>query len=119
MKRITFTPESLHDLEEIKAQLDSEYGNDIEQKILKSILNDISRLERFPETDVKLFERFDIKTDYKCIYSNKNYIFYRLEDKYIRIIRILNARRDFLYILFGIQMTSEESEKYWDDQDWK
>ena len=72
-------------------------------------------MPKYPDTDIRLFERFGIETDYKCIYSNKNYVFYRFEGDIVRIIRILNEKRDFLYVLFGIRMRSDESEKYWDE----
>ena len=75
----------------------------------------MKRLEKYPETDIKLFERFGIVTDYKCIYTNKNYIFYRIEEEYIRIIRIIDVRRDFMYILLGIHMTPDEDDFVGDD----
>ena len=113
MRKIEITPEALNDLGAIKEYLDSEYGQKKEKEILKSILKDIKRLEKYPQTDIKLFERFGIETDYKCIYTNQNYVFYRLENSTIRIIRILSNKRDFLYVLFGTRMNSEESEEYW------
>lgn len=113
MRKIEITPEALNDLGAIKEYLDSEYGQKKEKEMLKSILKDIKRLEKYPQTDIKLFERFGIETDYKCIYTNQNYVFYRLENSTIRIIRILSNKRDFLYVLFGTRMNSEESEEYW------
>lgn len=44
----------------------------------------------------------DYDTEYRYIYTNRNYAFYRIDDDVIRIIRVLDARRDFLNILFGI-----------------
>ena len=115
MKKIEFTPEAIYDLEGIKEKIDAEYGKKIEKEIITGILDDIKRLIKYPKTDIKLFERFGIETDYKCIYSNKNYVFYRIEDSVVKIIRILNEKRDFLYVLLGIRMRSEESEDYWEE----
>ncbi len=115
MRNIVITPEAFSDLEGIKNHLDAEYGSEKERKILSAILEDIKRLSKYPETDIKLFERFGIETDYKCIYSHKNYVFYRLEDKTVKVIRILSVNRDFLYVLLGIRMTSDESDEYWND----
>ena len=102
MRSITLTPEALNDIEGIKEHIVVEFGTDSANKITKAIFKDI-----------KLFERFGIETDYKCIYSNKNYVFYRLEGGIVRIIRVLNEKRDFLYVLLGIRMRSDESEEYW------
>lgn len=115
MRKVDITPEAYNDLELIKESLDEEYGVTKEKKILKDIIKDVRRLAQYPETDIKLFERFGIITDYKCIYTNKNYVFYRIEDDYIKVIRVLDHRRDFLYILLGIHMRSDESMDYWGD----
>lgn len=115
MKNVELTPESLNDLEGIKEYLDREYGLTKEKEILKAIMSDIKRLRKYPDTDIKLFERFGIETDYKCIYSNKNYIFYRLEGETVKIIRVLSVKRDFLYVLLGIRMNTKESEDFWDE----
>ena len=113
MRSITLTPEALNDIEGIKEHIAAEFGTKSADKITKAIFNDIRRLAKYPNTDIKLFERFGIKTDYKCIYSNKNYMFYRLEGDIVRIIRVLNEKRDFLYVLLGIRMRSDESEEFW------
>ncbi len=115
MRKIDITPEAMNDLEGLKEHLTKEFGEKTEEKILKAMFKDMRRLERFPETDIKLFERFGVVTDYKCIYSNKNYVFYRIEDEFIKIIRILDVRRDFMYVLFGIHMISDDDEDYWED----
>ena len=39
--------------------------------------------------------------------------FYRIEGDCIKIIRIIGHRRDFLYVLLGIHMRSDESIDYW------
>ena len=113
MRSITLTPEALNDIDGIKQHIAAEFGTDSANKIIKAIFKDIKRLVKYPDTDIKLFERFGIETDYKCIYSNKNYVFYRLEGDIVRIIRVLNEKRDFLYVLFGIRMLSDKSEEYW------
>lgn len=114
MISITISPEAFNDLEGIKEYLAANFGKDKEEKVLSDILKDIKRLKKYPKTDIKLFERFGIETDYKCIYTNQNYVFYRLEASTIRIIRILNVKRDFLYVLLGIRMSGDESDEYWD-----
>ena len=115
MKSVEITPEAYEDLEGLKEYLDEFFGVKKEKEILKAIFKDMKRLAKYPETDIKLFERFGIATDYKCMYTHKNYVFYRIENEYIKIIRILDERRDFLYVLFGGKMNSDESEKYWEE----
>lgn len=116
MRNVTFAPEALNDLAGIKEDIVVRYGSKIADKIIREIIKDIKRLIRYPDTDIKLFERFGIETDYRCIHSNKNYIFYRIEEKSVRVIRVLNEKRDFLYVFFGIRMSSEKSEDYWGEE---
>ena len=116
MMKIEITPEAFNDLEGIREYLDDEFGKKKEKEILKGILNDLKRLGRYPDTDTKLFERFGIETDYKCLYTHENYAFFRIENDKIKIIRILSTKRDFMYILFGIKMTSDDSDDYWDEE---
>lgn len=106
-EKIELTPEALKDLESTKEYLLQTFGEKKEKAILKKIFADLKRLEKYPETNIKLFERFGIETDYKCLYTQKNYVFYRIESEKIRIIRILSEKRDFLYVLFGIHMSND------------
>ena len=108
MSRINLTPEAINDLESIKEYLIQTFGEKKEKEILKKMFGDLRRLEKYPETNIKLFERFGIETDYKCLYTQKNYVFYRIEDEKIQIIRILSEKRDFMYILLGIPMSEDE-----------
>ena len=116
MKKVFITPKAYNDLEDLKEYLDIEFGVNIEKKILENIFRDLKRLEKYPETDIKLFERFGIITDYKCLYTQRNYAFYRIEDDYIRIIRIIDERRDFIYMLFGIHTETHDSSDCWDEE---
>lgn len=54
-------------------------------------------------------------TDYHYLVVKPNYVFYRVENDIVRVIRILNEKQDFLRILFGITSISEESDNYWGD----
>ena len=50
----------------------------------------------------------DYPTDYHYLVVKPNYIFYRIENDTVRIIRILNEKQDLLQILFGISSISDE-----------
>ncbi len=116
MMKVEITPKALEDLEDLREHLDEEFGKKKEKEILKGIIADLKRLAKYPDTDTKLFERFAIETDYKCLYTHKNYAFYRIENDMIKVIRILSTKRDFMYILFGIRMTSDDADEYWDEE---
>ena len=52
---------------------------------------------------------FDVVSDYRYIFVSRNYVFYRIEDKYIRIINLYHEKEDFMWQLFGIDTTPQET----------
>lgn len=47
------------------------------------------------------------------LYVQYNYAFYRIEENVVRITDIFNKREDFMWKLFGIKTTTQETEDYW------
>lgn len=105
--RIVFSPESVKDIEEIKDYLLARFGEGTAIRNIKKLVKEIKTLEKFPSKGSGILERYGIDSEYRYIYANKNYVFYRVEDDCIKIIRVLDARRDFLNILFGITGNSD------------
>ena len=58
-------------------------------------------------------EMFHITSDYRYIYVSRNYIFYKIEQEYVQIINLYNEKEDFLWLLFGIDTTLQETLDYW------
>ena len=46
---------------------------------------------------------------------SRNYVFYRIEDKYIRIINLYHEKEDFMWQLFGGDTTPQETIDYWNE----
>uniref|UniRef100_UPI004056C1C1 type II toxin-antitoxin system RelE/ParE family toxin n=1 Tax=Acetatifactor sp. TaxID=1872090 RepID=UPI004056C1C1 len=115
MKQIDITPRAHEDLADLKAYLLIEFGETCAQRVLGAIYDDIEKLAVFPELGVNILAKHGIVSDYLCLVSHKNCVFYRIEGEFIRVIRVLDERRDYLHVLFGISTSSEESEEYWDE----
>lgn len=113
MMKISYSPEALDDLKFIKEDIENQYGKEKSTEIIGKIAKNVRNLEMFPNSGVNLEKRWGIVSDYQYIYAEKNYIFYRIEEDYVRVIRVLNEREDFMRILFGIVTTSEGTEEYW------
>ena len=105
MKKIDLSPEALSDIESIRKYLIVEFSETISDKIIRKIMNDIRSLEVYPFAGHSIEEEFGIKTDYMGFYSNKNYVFYRIDEDYVRIIRVLDERMDCIWTLFGKKST--------------
>ena len=101
MLRIEFSPEALRDIEETKSRLLDEFGEKTAAENIKKVMKIVRSLEQLPFQGSGIWQRYGIESDYRYIYANHNYVFYRVEDDTVKIIRIMDARRDFINILFN------------------
>lgn len=108
--KIEYTPESLRDLQKIREIIIDRFMDEkIALKVQKDITQSIRKLEIFPNMGEDLSETVKAGEGYRFLFCRKNYIFYRIEGDTVRIVRILNEKREFVRILFGIYRGIE----YW------
>lgn len=105
--RITYSPDAVDKLKEIKAFSGT--------KVYKSIREGIKGLSTVPEKGIKVEKYIGIENPYRAIHIAKFYVFYRIDikAKVIRITDIYNEREDFLRDMFGISLRTQESIDYW------
>lgn len=104
IKWIEYSPEAVKDLQGIEKYISVELDNSQSaERIVDKIINKIDRLADLPEIGAPLSSRVDVKTDYRYLVCGNYNVFYRIEYKTVKIIRVLNARRNFMAILFGIE----------------
>jgi plasmid stabilization system protein ParE len=108
MANIEFSPKALEDLQSLRDYITENWGESVSERILRKIISDIRRLEKYPLLGVNLSKQIDTPTDYHYIYTEKNYVFYHLELDKIRVVRILNEQQDYMMQLFGISSESED-----------
>lgn len=113
MKQIKYTPDAADRLRDIKSKVSCEYGKDKSKNIVGKITKSINGLLQNENKGPSVENMFGIASDYRYLYVAPNYIFYRVEDKYIRIINIYHEREDFMWQLFGIDTTPQETIDYW------
>jgi len=89
-------------LQKIKQHVTDEFEVNIAAKTIRDIVKTIRRLEMFPASGQMLSGKIDVAIDYYYIYSQKNYVFYRIEKECVKIIRVINEKQDYVQILFGI-----------------
>ncbi len=101
MFEVKITPQAAEDLLEIKNYIENELQNPIAAKntVLK-IVETYENLAEFPEIEIPVERYVAFPTDYKFVLANNYSIFYRIEDKIVRVIRIMYSKRDFVRILF-------------------
>ena len=115
MKKITYTPDAADKLRKMKTVISQEYGLENAKKVIKNITDAIKGLGEYAEKGIRVSKMFDTATDYRYLFVSKNYVFYRVEDKCIHIINIYHEKEDFMWQLFGIDTTPQETIAYWDE----
>lgn len=113
MKKIIYTPDASDKLRTINRGILLEYGSKKAKEIVGGITSTIRRLEDNEQMGSSVARMFGIETDYRYIYTLKNYVFYRIERECIKIINIYNEKEDFMRLLFGIEtVTDEDVDEY-------
>ncbi len=97
---IDFSISALQDLRNIKYYLEENYGESVVLEKIREISRRVRRLEQFPLTGVSLSNLVKSSLNYRYLVVEKNYVFYRIDNNRIKIIRILNERQDFIKLLF-------------------
>lgn len=101
MHKLRINPMARKDLLEIKDYISEELDSpNAVGKILAKIAESYEKLKDFPYMGIELSSRIDVVTDYRYLVSGKYIIFYKVDDVYVSVYRILYARRDYTKILF-------------------
>lgn len=102
MYKISFSPEAVDDLKEIKQYIKDELCNEQAAKnTVAKILKKIKLLSDFPESGSNLSAIICFDTDYRYLVCDNYIAFYRIENKNVLIVRVLYGRRNYMQILFG------------------
>ena len=102
MAEISFSPEALSDLKEIKGYIREELQNEqAADNTIMEILKHIRTLSVFPQSGAPLSSVVGMETNYRFIVSGNYTAFYSYENYTVFILRVLYARRDYMRILFG------------------
>ena len=101
MFEVKVTPQAAEDLLEIKNYIENELQNPIAaHNTVLNIVETYENLSTLAETGIPVERYVPFPTDYKFVLANNYSIFYRIEGKLVRVIRIMYSKRDFVRILF-------------------
>ena len=101
MRKLRINPLARKDFLEIKEYITEELDNsNAAENTLIKIAESYEKLKDFPYMGIELSSKIDVITEYRFLVSGKYIIFYKVDDVYVSIYRILYARRDYARILF-------------------
>ncbi len=115
MKKVEYSQIVRRKLKTLGARLTREFGVEVSRKSVKQITDAVRGLEDFEEKGISVSSMYGIECNYRYIYAGRNYLFYRIEKDKIIIAEMFDEREDFMYKLFGITTTTQESIDYWDE----
>jgi plasmid stabilization system protein ParE len=102
MYKIQLSPLAKDDLLNLKKYLAYEFDENIANEMMKKVTVSFRNLEEFPLLGRPLTNLINIPTEYMYYLADKNYVFYRIEGRSIKVIRILSTRQDFIQLLFNL-----------------
>lgn len=113
MKKLNYSPIALSKRKKIKREIREKYGKEKADSVSNHISKVLADLKKFPDMGTSMREKYDLDCDYYMLFIAPNYFIYRILDDSIMILEIFNEREDFMYQLFGIVMTSQDTIDYW------
>ena len=101
--KIRINPAAISDAKEIMAYIAKDNPG-AATTIGHSIYSSIEKLAAFPEMGGSLNSKVNIKTDYRFLVCGVYLIFYKIDDEFVSIYRVLNGVRDYLSLLFAEEL---------------
>lgn len=99
---IRYSPQALEDMQLIKEYISETLQNPVSaNKIVASINKTCSMLESQPKLGMALSAKINRETDLQYIISGVYLIFYRIDEQFVSVIRVLDGRTNYMQALFG------------------
>ena len=98
---LRYTPEATRDIESVwDGVYEASKSFDIADKYVDEFADKIAEKKQFSTSGIPLVYR-GLFTGFYSVNYKKYKAFYRVNDRYIEVIRIIMAKRDYITILFG------------------
>lgn len=115
MKKLKYSPDAREKLKQIKQYVGQKFGTGTANKVIREMMKSIRDLQKFENKGVSLESILGIPCNYRMLYVQHNYVFYQVDADVIKVTDIFNEKEDFMWKLFGIKTTTEETESYWEE----
>lgn len=112
-RKIVYSEIALSKRKAIKKEIKEKYGRESADKFSKQISETIAKLKEFSQMGVSIREAYGLDCDYYLLFVAHNYFIYRSTDNYIIILEIFHEKEDFMYQMFGVVTTSQDTLDFW------
>ncbi len=98
---LRYTPAAREDLSDTKRYIENVLKNPVAAKnVTNKIIRKCSILKEQPMCGMSLSEKTGIKSDLRVLVCDNHLAFYRIQETYISIVRILDGRTDYIKSIF-------------------
>lgn len=115
-RKIIYSEIALSKRKSMKKEIKERYGQETAEKITKQISRTIAKLKQFPQLGVSMREQYDLDCDYYMLFIAHNYFVYRILNDTIMILEIFHEKEDFMYHMFGIVTTTQDTLDFWNEE---
>jgi addiction module RelE/StbE family toxin len=99
--KLIYSPQARVDLREIKAYIRDNLQNPTAaENVTQRILKGCALLKDNPKLGAELSRKIDRDTDLRYLVINQHIAFYKIDNDIIRVIRIRDARTNYMHIIF-------------------
>ena len=113
MKKLLYSPDAIEKSHKIKQDISARYGSEKADAVIREMTKEFRTLQQFENKGPSVENLIGIPCDYRMLYVQHNYAFYRIEENAVRITDVFHEREDFMRKLFGVKTTTQETEDYW------
>ena len=115
LKRVEYSLIVRKKLKKLRKELTMKFGEDISRRSVKRITDAARTLGMFETKGKEVSAIYNIDCDYRFLYVGHNYLFYRIEQNQVVVVEMFDEREDFMWKLFGIRTTLQETYDFWDE----
>lgn len=102
MNKLIISPEAARDLDGIKQYILYELKNPISaRRVVHSITKELRILERHAEAGPSIAALTGYPSDLRILVCGSHIAIYKVEGSTVLVARIINARQDYITVLFG------------------
>ena len=111
--KLKYSPDAVDKLKAIQTELTAFYGQAVTKRVLTKITGDIRKLQENPELGASVEAKLGILTPYRFLYTEQNYVFYRIENDTVYVTDIYHERENFMGRLLRVSLRTWESIDFW------
>lgn len=99
--KLRYAPEAVTDLQNIKRYIAATLRNpSAASRVTKRILDQCATLKKFPRAGASLAAMTGHETDLRMLACEDHIALYRIDAEMVSVARIINARQDYMRVLF-------------------